>query len=258
MIKFFRQIRYKLMGEQNTARYLKYAIGEIILVVIGILIALSINNWNEKLKENKKEAYFIDELQKEFINDSLTLQRLIFLSKIKAEEGKIVKEFLLGQPISKDSIISMVFFNGRFLEFESFTPTYDEIIATGQQSIIKNDSLKTLIKAFKDQNSFYKRFLYDECMTIKQQYNLHAYKYFERSLLPELWENATKENKFVDIDALGDYMTDVEGYKKDSNSLYYVTMNMGVDLDLNRFYKNVVMPDLELILKKIRDIKSKS
>lgn len=258
MIKFFRHIRQNMIDQNKTKKYLLYATGEIILVVIGILIALSINNWNENLKKNKKEAYFIDELQKEFINDSLTLQSLIFLSNIKAEEGKIVKEFLLGQSISKDSIISMVFFNGRFLEFESFTPTYDEIIATGQQSIIKNDSLKTLIKAFKDQNSFYKRFLYDECMTIKQQYNLHAYKYFERSILPELWKNATKENKFVDIDALGDYITDVEGYKNDPQSLYYVTMNMGVDLDLNRFYKTVVMPDLELILKKIRDIKSKS
>ena len=59
MIKFFRKIRYNLMSENKTGkpawpagRYLKYAIGEIVLVVIGILIALQINNWNE---EEKKE-----------------------------------------------------------------------------------------------------------------------------------------------------------------------------------------------------------
>jgi len=59
MIKFFRQIRFYLMSENKTGkpawpagRYLKYAIGEIVLVVIGILIALQINNWNE---EEKKE-----------------------------------------------------------------------------------------------------------------------------------------------------------------------------------------------------------
>mgnify|MGYP000731225644 CR=1 FL=1 len=51
MIKFFRKIRYNLMSENRTGRYLKYAIGEIILVVIGILIALQINNWNEHKKE---------------------------------------------------------------------------------------------------------------------------------------------------------------------------------------------------------------
>jgi len=47
MIKFFRQIRYNLMEQNKTGKYLKYAIGEIMLVVIGILIALSINNWNQ-------------------------------------------------------------------------------------------------------------------------------------------------------------------------------------------------------------------
>ena len=48
MIKFFRRIRQTLLMEQKTAQYLKYAIGEIILVVIGILIALELNNWNEE------------------------------------------------------------------------------------------------------------------------------------------------------------------------------------------------------------------
>ncbi|GGG55882.1 DUF6090 family protein [Bizionia arctica] len=48
MIKFFRKLRYNLMEQNKTGKYLKYAIGEIILVVIGILIALQINNWNEK------------------------------------------------------------------------------------------------------------------------------------------------------------------------------------------------------------------
>lgn len=47
MIKFFRKIRQNLLSEGKTGKYLKYAIGEIILVVIGILIALQINNWNE-------------------------------------------------------------------------------------------------------------------------------------------------------------------------------------------------------------------
>jgi len=55
MIKFFRKIRYDLMEKNKTGKYLKYAIGEIVLVVIGILIALQINNWNEERKTNSKE-----------------------------------------------------------------------------------------------------------------------------------------------------------------------------------------------------------
>jgi hypothetical protein len=50
MIKFFRKIRYDLMEKNETGKYLKYAIGEIILVVIGILVALQINTWNEQKK----------------------------------------------------------------------------------------------------------------------------------------------------------------------------------------------------------------
>ena len=58
MIKFFRHIRKSLLMENKTGKYFKYAIGEIILVVIGILIALQINNWNEgkKAKEKEREA----------------------------------------------------------------------------------------------------------------------------------------------------------------------------------------------------------
>ena len=53
MIKFFRRIRFDLMEKNKTGKYFKYAIGEIVLVVIGILIALQINNWNEQRKINK-------------------------------------------------------------------------------------------------------------------------------------------------------------------------------------------------------------
>ena len=60
MIKLFRKIRYDLMGKNKTGKYLTYAIGEIILVVIGILIALSINNWNE---EHKKKALMITNIK---------------------------------------------------------------------------------------------------------------------------------------------------------------------------------------------------
>ncbi len=55
MIKLFRNIRHKLLNEGKTSKYLKYAIGEIVLVVIGILIALSINNNNEAKKERTKD-----------------------------------------------------------------------------------------------------------------------------------------------------------------------------------------------------------
>ena len=54
MIQFFRKIRQTFLMEKKTSQYLKYALGEILLVVIGILIALQINNWNEARKQEKE------------------------------------------------------------------------------------------------------------------------------------------------------------------------------------------------------------
>ncbi|MFT7066002.1 MAG: hypothetical protein ACJAUO_001580, partial [Sediminicola sp.] len=62
MIKFFRKIRQKMLTENKFSKYLLYAIGEIILVVIGILIALSINNWNENRKESNLELEILSGL----------------------------------------------------------------------------------------------------------------------------------------------------------------------------------------------------
>ena len=70
MIKFFSRIRQNLLSEGRTGKYLKYAIGEIALVVIGILIALSINNWNEDRKYKNLEFVMLTEL-KASLNQSL-------------------------------------------------------------------------------------------------------------------------------------------------------------------------------------------
>ena len=63
MIKFFRKIRQKLLSENNFGKYLLYALGEILLVVIGILIALQVNNWNESKKISRQEIVLIEKVQ---------------------------------------------------------------------------------------------------------------------------------------------------------------------------------------------------
>ena len=71
MIKFFRTIRKDLMQQNKTGKYLKYAIGEILLVVLGILIALQINNWNESRKATRQEVKILNELKND-LNTNLT------------------------------------------------------------------------------------------------------------------------------------------------------------------------------------------
>ena len=74
MIKFFRKIRQNLLIENKTGAYFKYAIGEIILVVIGILIALQINHWNENRKENSSLQILTENLNNEFEKNLIELE----------------------------------------------------------------------------------------------------------------------------------------------------------------------------------------
>ena len=77
MIKFFRNIRRRLLRENRFTRYLIYAIGEIILVVIGILIALQVNNWNEDRKKLNRRTTITYSLVNDLKKDSLFLNSII-------------------------------------------------------------------------------------------------------------------------------------------------------------------------------------
>ena len=76
MINFFRKTRKKLADDNKPLKYMRYAIGEIVLVVIGILIALSINNWNERVKNEQKEKDHLVNLLQELKLDELKLNIL--------------------------------------------------------------------------------------------------------------------------------------------------------------------------------------
>ncbi|RKE04825.1 hypothetical protein [Marinifilum flexuosum] len=104
MIKFFKKIRIKLLSENKFSKYLIYAIGEIILVVIGILIALSINNWNEKQKQKNK----LNEIYLNVINDITTnidgVQKVIDFIESNSE---------MFDKVMQDSLVEDDVINGR-------------------------------------------------------------------------------------------------------------------------------------------------
>lgn len=77
MLRFFRQIRKKLMEQNKVRTYLLYAIGEIALVMIGILLALQVNNWNEKTNQTQTAQYHLEILKQNLEDDKEQLQDLL-------------------------------------------------------------------------------------------------------------------------------------------------------------------------------------
>ena len=89
MITLFRKIRQKLLAENKIGKYLKYAIGEIILVVIGILIALQINNWNELRKQQQVELKYFYNLKNDLLANNERLNAMINLADSKVRAAKM-------------------------------------------------------------------------------------------------------------------------------------------------------------------------
>ncbi|MFT5228281.1 MAG: hypothetical protein ACI865_002169 [Flavobacteriaceae bacterium] len=145
MIKFFRKIRYDLIEKNKTGKYLKYAVGEIVLVVIGILIALQINNWNESHKSNREETTILKNLC-----ENLKQAESQSTNFINAEE-ELVEDLIVALDIksNKNQNDTTTFSNADFKkivwDFVSSTTvinTYSDIKSTGKLSIIKNREIR--------------------------------------------------------------------------------------------------------------------
>jgi hypothetical protein len=148
MIKLFRNIRQNLLAEGKTSKYLKYAIGEIILVVIGILIALNINNWNENQKSKKDERYVLTEVLKNLEEDAALVDDII-TQRQKAKTAVIVLQKFVNTD-TKDSD-SLQFYMANLLTFERYFPinnAYEILKSKGLQ--LSNDALTTKISRYYD------------------------------------------------------------------------------------------------------------
>lgn len=149
MIKYFRNIRQSLLMENKTSKYFKYAIGEIVLVVIGILIALQINNWNESQKALKKEKIYLVKLSQNIKDDISLLEDIIKTDSIIINDLKKLSEEILTATSIQDINLKR---NSRFryLLFNPNKTTLDNIISSGQIEIIRNDSIvESLLKYYK-------------------------------------------------------------------------------------------------------------
>ena len=148
MIKFFRHIRQSLIMENKTGRYFKYAIGEIVLVVIGILIALQINNWNEDRKNNKLKVYYMNSIKNDLIKDTLDIIRI---TRIQSTDNKASVQYLnriLAPNSTIDTIINIAKneYDFKFaVKREYANNTFKTLISTGNIELLDKELTQKLM-----------------------------------------------------------------------------------------------------------------
>ena len=154
MIKFFRNIRKQLIGEGKTGKYFKYAIGEILLVVIGILIALQINNWNEQRKQQITVYKLFENLESSLKTDSLALAEILNRSQNSLTNMNLIlstsSEKLLST-YSNDELMEIprAIFDGVY----SFYPKmgiYNQILSSNLMELIKSEEIKDALRLYYD------------------------------------------------------------------------------------------------------------
>ena len=152
MIKFFRKIRQSLLSEGKTGKYFKYAIGEILLVVIGILIALSINNWNEHRKDQIRMNNHYAELLNELNNDKNNLESIIKIIREINNQTFELSEFINSSQskIDTSAIVNDLLSVEAYGFFSVSKSVYTTMLSSGDIQLIENSQLKNRLSLYHD------------------------------------------------------------------------------------------------------------
>ncbi|MGI9532979.1 DUF6090 family protein [Lutimonas sp.] len=182
-MKLFRRIRHKLILDNKKTQYLKYALGEIVLVVIGILIALQINNWNQSIKNKRSLDEYLVKIKSHTSEDIEQLEQLANGRKQIADICKKARNSIL-EKTEKDNLFLFMTSGSAFVDFY-FKPNiggYQSLKNSAYYGKINNTKLDSLLAKYyglvdviaENENSY-------------NQYTVHQENYldtqFDRSLI---------------------------------------------------------------------------
>ena len=231
MIKFFRKIRQDLLAEDKTGKYMKYAIGEIVLVVIGILIALQINNWNENRKINNQEIVYLQDLKNDFTFDIETLNARIAINNVIVHNIDTIltlisskKTFTQQDELLLANMTSKLFGESYFIPEKG---TINQIQASSSGSFIKNKKLRDLIFRY-----------YSNAERIEKNMEQSIQIYQHQIITPTLLHPAIAK-KSMNINAIVSSL-DMSQLIKDNDYLNALTLKSIGTQNQNREYLKIV------------------
>ncbi|MEM8507091.1 MAG: DUF6090 family protein [Bacteroidota bacterium] len=151
MIKLFRKIRQRLLFENRLGNYLLYAVGEIVLVVVGILLALQINNWSEAQKQQKEEKKLLTALLEDFTENKTRIEATLHLETNMLQLSRSLIQAMQSEKstIHPDTLRFWVASGAKsWWKTEFVTGTYEAMVSSGKVDILENDDLKQVLSQF--------------------------------------------------------------------------------------------------------------
>ena len=240
MINFFRKKRKKLADDNKALKYARYAIGEIVLVVIGILIALQLNSWKQERVSNIEEKGILKNIHTEFLQNKEALNSAIKFNKDCYDTSKNIF-LLIGKSrgeIKKHNPDSLLFIA---IETGAFRPSENalsDLVQSGRLQILQNEKLKTLIYEWSRTMKSYQNYLERRSIKIDDvliPYLSKKYAMRDIDMYGKLaWENKSqlkidKLQIFEEIEfegILDDYIYRVRSEKKSLNELDTIINNI--------------------------------
>lgn len=181
MLKFFRKIRQNLISEGKSLNYIKYAIGEIVLVVIGILIALEVNNWNNERKDLKKENYYLKSIKTSIQLSQNELKRVIDDAETISSSADTLFVLLTYKNYNgfKDHFLDSLIFNAGDYSIMSLNDGgIQEILNTGSLDIIRDEQVRVILASWNERVHKIRKFE-EETQYFSRDFYNHIIKYFD-------------------------------------------------------------------------------
>lgn len=250
MIKLLRNIRQNLIMENKTGKYLKYAIGEIVLVMIGILLALQVNNWNNSRIEASKEQQLLKNLQSDF-KSNLAELKYTYSTSSKAYDAsvkllEIIKDNSQLNPSEIENLIDDIINKIRSLDLIS--GTIDEILYSGSLQIIRDPELRKQLSNW----TYYVNDTEDDIKIYED--------YLFNFIIPTLTDKAVLRNNNVPahfLDSLNLQIISKSGFTIDynktirtlefENQIYNNAVNYMYVLNSYKIIENYINDTLELL-----------
>ena len=259
MINFFRKIRQKLLTENKIGKYLLYAVGEIALVMIGILLALQVNNWNEEKKRRIEERDVLMELRREL---NLNLKEL---KKYQNSGEKIMQKVALywdyfendKSATSKDSIAEFIF---NIISTDPYNPEFNtlySVVSTSRISLIKNEELRYYINRLSTASKTLQDFDQQRVVLRNEQLHPELSQYFYTGRIYNYIRNSKQGDEKLHVDNFGDFFLKINYNNLISRYFGYVSSGFytsGWVIDILKDTQAIIDTELQ----KYDDIATKS